>query len=135
MRALFVNPEKYASIVEQYEGLDEVQKHRKMCGIFNSPYKFRDAFDKSKYGPKYTMFYFDEDVKPTMVINYIKMLINLYGENDARYIVEYKLRNIDGNELIQVNTFNNFTDLKVSSELFNNILKESSKLFTCKSLL
>ena len=92
MRVLFVRPSIYDTVCDWYERMDTVQKHRKETAICKSPEDFWDIFDKDKFGVQYTTFYFDDMLTLTDTLECFKEIARLYGEEDAKYISENKMR-------------------------------------------
>ena len=135
MRILFVSPEKYKQVCSWYEGLDAVQKHRKVIVICKSPDEFREKFDYSKMNAQCTMFYFDEHLGLAKSFEYCKLFTKLYGEADVRYICGNKMRQINVDDLMYRNTFDWFKEFSVVPECLEDLIRNSKKAFMCRSLL
>lgn len=135
MRILFVSPEKYKQVCAWYEGLDAVQKHRKVIVICKSPDEFREKFDYSKMNAQYTMFYFDEHLGLAKSFEYCKLFTKLYGEADVRYICGNKMRQINIDDLMYRNTFDLFKEFSVVPECLEDIIRANRQPIRCRSLL
>lgn len=139
MRILFVRPEVYDAVCEWYEGLNNVQKHRKATAIYKSISEFREQFDKDKFGVRYTTFYFDNMLAPTEIYESFKEFVRLYGEADARYISEaLKMRTIGVDELMWRNNFDYFKVTSIDPDCIEDTIKQAAIEQTecyCRSLL
>lgn len=139
MRVLFVRPEVHDTVRNWYEGLNDIQKHRKTTAIFKSLIEFREAFNKDKFGVKYTTFYFDNMLTLTTMLEYFKEFVRLYGEEDARYISEaLKMRTIGVGELMWRNNFDCFKNTSIDPDCIEDIIQQAWLEQTeciCESLL
>lgn len=135
MKVLFTTPEKYNEVIEWYSRLNDIQRYRKICDIFDSPIGFKERFNIDRHGAGHTIFYFDKSLPATFIINCFKTFVALYGEESTKEFIAHRMRMIDVNRLLQVNTFDNFTPLLLDQETIDNIIRTSRKPFTCKSLL
>lgn len=139
MRVLFVHPNNYDQVCAWYEGLNSTQKHRKVTVICKSPDEFWQKFDKVKFGVEYTMFYFDECLGPVDSMKFFKALVPLYGEKDARYISEEKMRFTNIFNIMAANEFNNFKPFHIIPECLNDVIRqameEAQSECVCRSLL
>lgn len=126
MRVLFVRPEIYDVVCIWYDGLSDIQKHRKNTAICKSIAQFRDQFNKDKFGVRYTTFYFDQMFSTETITEYFKELVIVYGEEDARYISEaMKMRTIGIGELIYRNNFDCFKSTCIDSNCLDEIIQEA----------
>ena len=139
MRVLFVHPANYDSVCAWYEGLSVTQKHRKTTVICKCPDEFWQKFDKVKFGAEYTTFYFDKSLGPADSMRFFKALVPLYGEEDARYISEEKMRFTNVHDVMAANEFNNFTPFHIIPECLDDIIKQALQdaqtECVCRSLL
>lgn len=126
MRVLFVRPEIYDVVCIWYDGLSDIQKHRKNTAICKSIAQFRDQFNKDKFGVRYTTFYFDQMFSTETITEYFKELVIVYGEEDARYISEaMKMRTIGIGELIYRNNFDCFKSTCIDQNCIDEIIQEA----------
>lgn len=126
MRVLFVRPEIYDVVCIWYDGLSDIQKHRKNTAICKSIAQFRDQFNKDKFGVRYTTFYFDQMFSTETITEYFKELVIVYGEEDARYISEaMKMRTIGIGELIYRNNFDCFKSTCIDPNCLDEIIQEA----------
>lgn len=138
MRVLFVRPSIYDTVCEWYEGLTDIQKHRKETLICKSPEDFWDMFDKDKFGAQYTTFYFDDMLSPTDTLKCFLELTKLYGEESAKYISENKMRGISISYMMNNNRFDHFKVFGITPECLNDIIQlalEEQNECVCRSLL
>lgn len=122
MRVLFVRPSIYDTVCDWYERMDTVQKHRKETTICKSPEDFRDIFNKDKFGAQYTIFYFDDRLTTNDIIEFFKEIVRLYGEEDAKYISENKMRDITVNYLMNNNQFDHSQKFSIAHEYLDDII-------------
>ena len=125
MRVLFVRPSIYDTVCDWYERMDTVQKHRKETAICKSPEDFWNIFDEDKFGAQYTTFYFDDMLTLTDTLECFKEIARLYGEEDAKYISENKMRRITVNYLMNNNQFNLFQQFSVTPECPDDIIRDA----------
>lgn len=139
MRVLFVRPSIYDTVCDWYERMDTVQKHRKETAICKSPEDFWDIFDKDKFGVQYTTFYFDDMLTLTDTLECFKEIARLYGEEDAKYISENKMRRITVNYLMNHNQFDLFQQFSITPECLDDVihdaLADQQCECVCRSLL
>ena len=139
MRVLFVRPEIYDVVCNWYDGLSNIQKHRKNTTICKSIAQFRDQFNKDKFGARYTTFYFDQMFSAETITEYFKELVTVYGEEDARYISEaMKMRTIGIGQLMYRNNFDCFKNTCIDPNCLDKIIQEALLDRTecyCESLL
>lgn len=125
MRVLFVRPSIYDTVCDWYERMNTVQKHRKETAICKSPEDFWDIFDKDKFGVQYTTFYFDDMLTLTDTLECFKEIARLYGEEDAKYISENKMRRITVNYLMNHNQFDLFQQFSITSECLDDVIHDA----------
>ena len=125
MRVLFVRPSIYDTVCDWYERMDTVQKHRKETAICKSPEDFWDIFDKDKFGVQYTTFYFDDMLTLTDTLECFKEIARLYGEEDAKYISENKMRRITVNYLMNHNQFDLFQQFSITPECLDDVIHDA----------
>ena len=125
MRVLFVRPSIYDTVCDWYERMDTVQKHRKETAICKSPEDFWDIFDKDKFGVQYTTFYFDDRLALTDTFEFFKEIVRLYGEEDAKYISENKMRRITMNYLMNNNQFDLFQQFSITPECLDDVIHDA----------
>lgn len=125
MRVLFVRPSIYDTVCDWYERMDTVQKHRKETAICKSPEDFWDIFDKDKFGVQYTTFYFDDMLTLTDTLECFKEIARLYGEEDAKYISENKMRRITVNYLMNHNQFDLFQQFYITPECLDDVIRDA----------
>nr|DAQ18142.1 MAG TPA: hypothetical protein [Caudoviricetes sp.] len=125
MRVLFVRPSIYDTVCDWYERMDTVQKHRKETAICKSPEDFWDIFDKDKFGVQYTTFYFDDMLTLTDTLECFKEIARLYGEEDAKYISENKMRRITMNYLMNNNQFDLFQQFSITPECLDDVIHDA----------
>lgn len=139
MRVLFVRPSIYDTVCDWYERMNTVQKHRKKTAICKSPEDFWDIFDKDKFGVQYTTFYFDDMLTLTDTLECFKEIARLYGEEDAKYISENKMRRITVNYLMNHNQFDLFQQFSITSECLDDVIRDAltnqQSECVCRSLL
>lgn len=139
MRVLFVRPSIYDTVCDWYERMDTVQKHRKETAICKSPEDFWNIFNKDKFGAQYTTFYFDDRLALTDTFEFFKEIVRLYGEEDAKYISENKMRRITMNYLMNNNQFDLFQQFSITPEclddVINNALADQQCECVCRPLL
>lgn len=139
MRVLFVRPSIYDTVCDWYERMNTVQKHRKETAICKSPEDFWDIFDKDKFGVQYTTFYFDDMLTLTDTIECFKEIARLYGEEDAKYISENKMRRITVNYLMNHNQFDLFQQFSITPECLDDVIRDAltnqQSECVCRSLL
>lgn len=139
MRVLFVRPSIYDTVCDWYERMNTVQKHRKETAICKSPEDFWDIFDKDKFGVQYTTFYFDDMLTLTDTLECFKEIARLYGEEDAKYISENKMRRITVNYLMNHNQFDLFQQFSITSECLDDVIRDAltnqQSEYVCRSLL
>ena len=139
MRVLFVRPSIYDTVCDCYERMDTVQKHRKETAICKSPEDFWDIFDKDKFGVQYTTFYFDDMLTLTDTLECFKEIARLYGEEDAKYISENKMRRITVNYLMNHNQFDLFQQFSITPECLDDVIRDAltnqQSECVCRSLL
>lgn len=139
MRVLFVRPSIYDTVCDWYEHMDTVQKHRKKTAICKSPEDFLDIFNKDKFGAQYTTFYFDHMLPLTDTFECFKEIVRLYGEEDAKYISENKMRRITVSHLMNNNQFDHFQQFSITPEclddVIHNALADLQCECVCRSLL
>ena len=139
MRVLFVRPSIYDTVCDWYERMDTVQKHRKETAICKSPEDFWDIFDKDKFGVQYTTFYFDDMLTLTDTLECFKEIARLYGEEDAKYISENKMRRITVNYLMNHNQFDLFQQFSITPECLDDVIRDAltnqQSECVCRSLL
>lgn len=133
MRVLFVKSEDYNQICEWYDGLNEVQKHRKVVAICKSPDQFREQFNIDKFGAQYTTFYFETWLPAKERVEYCKLFVDLYGADTAQYIMKNKMRSIYKTDLLNNNAFDIFRSFILDDDLIEHIV--NYKPFMCKNLL
>lgn len=125
MRVLFVRPSIYDTVCDWYERMNTVQKHRKETAICKSPEDFWDIFDKDKFGVQYTTFYFDDMLTLTDTLECFKEIARLYGEEDAKYISENKMRRITVNYLMNHNQFDLFQQFSITPECLDDVIHDA----------
>lgn len=125
MRVLFVRPSIYDTVCDWYERMNTVQKHRKETAICKSPEDFWDIFDKDKFGVQYTTFYFDDMLTMTDTLECFKEIARLYGEEDAKYISENKMRRITVNYLMNHNQFDLFQQFSITPECLDDVIHDA----------
>ena len=125
MRVLFVRPLIYDTVCDWYERMDTVQKHRKETAICKSPEDFWDIFNKDKFGAQYTTFYFDDRLALTDTFEFFKEIVRLYGEEDAKYISENKMRRITMNYLMNNNQFDLFQQFSITPECLDDVIHDA----------
>lgn len=139
MRVLFVRPSIYDTVCDWYERMNTVQKHRKETAICKSPEDFWDIFDKDKFGVQYTTFYFDDMLTLTDTLECFKEIARLYGEEDAKYISENKMRRITVNYLMNHNQFDLFQQFSITPECLDDVIRDAltnqQSECVCRSLL
>lgn len=139
MRVLFVKPSIYDTVCDWYERMNTVQKHRKETAICKSPEDFWDIFDKDKFGVQYTTFYFDDMLTLTDTLECFKEIARLYGEEDAKYISENKMRRITVNYLMNHNQFDLFQQFSITPECLDDVIRDAltnqQSECVCRSLL
>lgn len=139
MRVLFVRPSIYDTVCDWYERMNTVQKHRKETAICKSPEDFWDIFDKDKFGVQYTTFYFDDMLTLTDTLECFKEIARLYGEEDAKYISENKMRRITVNYLMNHNQFDLFQQFYITPECLDDVIRDAltnqQSECVCRSLL
>lgn len=139
MRVLFVRPSIYDTVYDWYERMNTVQKHRKETAICKSPEDFWDIFDKDKFGVQYTTFYFDDMLTLTDTLECFKEIARLYGEEDAKYISENKMRRITVNYLMNHNQFDLFQQFSITPECLDDVIRDAltnqQSECVCRSLL
>lgn len=139
MRVLFVRPSIYDTVCDWYERMNTVQKHRKETAICKSPEDFWDIFDKDKFGVQYTTFYFDDMLTLTDTLKCFKEIARLYGEEDAKYISENKMRRITVNYLMNHNQFDLFQQFSITPECLDDVIRDAltnqQSECVCRSLL
>ena len=139
MRVLFVRPSIYETVCDWYERMNTVQKHRKETAICKSPEDFWDIFDKDKFGVQYTTFYFDDMLTLTDTLECFKEIARLYGEEDAKYISENKMRRITVNYLMNHNQFDLFQQFSITPECLDDVIRDAltnqQSECVCRSLL
>lgn len=139
MRVLFVRPSIHDTVCDWYERMDTVQKHRKETAICKSPEDFWDIFDKDKFGVQYTTFYFDDMLTLTDTLECFKEIARLYGEEDAKYISENKMRRITVNYLMNHNQFDLFQQFSITPECLDDVIRDAltnqQSECVCRSLL
>ena len=139
MRVLFVRPSIYDTVCDWYERMDTVQKHRKETAICKSPEDFWNIFDEDKFGAQYTTFYFDDMLTLTDTLECFKEIARLYGEEDAKYISENKMRRITVNYLMNHNQFDLFQQFSITPECLDDVIRDAlinqQSECVCRSLL
>lgn len=125
MRVLFVRPSIYDTVCDWYERMDTVQKHRKETAICKSPEDFWNIFNKDKFGAQYTTFYFDDRLALTDTFEFFKEIARLYGEEDAKYISENKMRWITMNYLMNNNQFDLFQQFSITPECLDDVIHDA----------
>ena len=125
MRVLFVRPSIYDTVCDWYERMDTVQKHRKETAICKSPEDFWNIFNKDKFGAQYTTFYFDDRLALTDTFEFFKEIVRLYGEEDAKYISENKMRRITMNYLMNNNQFDLFQQFSITPECLDDVIHDA----------
>ena len=125
MRVLFVRPSIYDTVCDWYERMDTVQKHRKETAICKSPEDFWNIFNKDKFGSQYTTFYFDDRLALTDTFEFFKEIARLYGEEDAKYISENKMRRITMNYLMNNNQFDLFQQFSITPECLDDVIHDA----------
>lgn len=125
MRVLFVRPSIYDTVCDWYERMDIVQKHRKETAICKSPEDFWNIFNKDKFGAQYTTFYFDDRLALTDTFEFFKEIVRLYGEEDAKYISENKMRRITMNYLMNNNQFDLFQQFSITPECLDDVIHDA----------
>lgn len=125
MRVLFVRPSIYDTVCDWYERMDTVQKHRKETAICKSPEDFWNIFNKDKFGAQYTTFYFDDRLALTDTFEFFKEIARLYGEEDAKYISENKMRRITMNYLMNNNQFDLFQQFSITPECLDDVIHDA----------
>lgn len=139
MRVLFVRPSIYDTVCDWYERMNTVQKHRKETAICKSPEDFWDIFDKDKFGVQYTTFYFDDMLTLTDTLECFKEIARLYGEEDAKYISENKMRRITVNYLMNHNQFDLFQQFSITPECLDDVIRDAltnqQSECVCRSLI
>lgn len=139
MRVLFVRPSIYDTVCDWYERMNTVQKHRRETAICKSPEDFWDIFDKDKFGVQYTTFYFDDMLTLTDTLECFKEIARLYGEEDAKYISENKMRRITVNYLMNHNQFDLFQQFSITPECLDDVIRDAltnqQSECVCRSLL
>lgn len=139
MRVLFVRPSIYDTVCDWYERMNTVQKHRKETAICKSPEDFWDIIDKDKFGVQYTTFYFDDMLTLTDTLECFKEIARLYGEEDAKYISENKMRRITVNYLMNHNQFDLFQQFSITPECLDDVIRDAltnqQSECVCRSLL
>lgn len=125
MRVLFVRPSIYDTVCDWYERMADVQKHRKVTAICKSPEDFWNMFDKDKFGAQYTTFYFDDMLPLNDTLECFKEIARLYGEEDAKYISENKMRRITVNYLMNNNQFDLFQQFSVAPECLDDVIRDA----------
>lgn len=125
MRVLFVRPSIYDTVCDWYERMDTVQKHRKETAICKSPEDFWNIFNKDKFGAQYTTFYFDDRLALTDTFEFFKEIVRLYGEEDAKYISENKMRWITMNYLMNNNQFDLFQQFSITPECLDDVIHDA----------
>lgn len=139
MRVLFVRPSIYDTVCDWYERMNTVQKHRKETAICKSPEDFWDIFDKDKFGTQYTTFYFDDMLPLTDTLECFKEIVRLYGEEEAKYISENKMRRITVNYLMNHNQFDLFQQFSITPECLDDVIRDAlinqQSECVCRSLL
>lgn len=135
MKVLFVRPDAYENIVEWYDQLAQIKKHRKTCAICCTPDQFREQFNESKFGWNYTVFYFDRYIKPGDQMAYFKMLIDCYGEENGINVLQQRLKIIHLDLMRMYGNFSAANDYHVDDELIKKALEGTQRLCYCRSLL
>ena len=125
MRVLFVRPSIYDTVCDWYERMDTVQKHRKETAICKSPEDFWNIFNKDKFGAQYTTFYFDDRLALTDTFEFFKEIARLYGEEDAKYISENKMRRITMNYLMNNNQFDLFQQFSITPDCLDDVIHDA----------
>lgn len=125
MRVLFVRPSIYDTVCDWYERMNTVQKHRKETAICKSPEDFWNIFNKDKFGAQYTTFYFDDRLALTDTFEFFKEIARLYGEEDAKYISENKMRRITMNYLMNNNQFDLFQQFSITPECLDDVIHDA----------
>lgn len=125
MRVLFVRPSIYDTVCDWYERMDTVQKYRKETAICKSPEDFWNIFNKDKFGAQYTTFYFDDRLALTDTFEFFKEIARLYGEEDAKYISENKMRRITMNYLMNNNQFDLFQQFSITPECLDDVIHDA----------
>ena len=125
LRVLFVRPSIYDTVCDWYERMDTVQKHRKETAICKSPEDFWNIFNKDKFGAQYTTFYFDDRLALTDTFEFFKEIARLYGEEDAKYISENKMRRITMNYLMNNNQFDLFQQFSITPECLDDVIHDA----------
>lgn len=125
MRVLFVRPSIYDTVCDWYERMADVQKHRKATSICKSPEDFWNMFDNDKFGAQYTTFYFDDMLPLNDTLECFKEIARLYGEEDAKYISENKMRRITMNYLMNNNQFDLFQQFSVAPECLDDVIRDA----------
>lgn len=135
MKVLFVRPDAYENTVEWYEQLAQIKKHRKACAICCTPEQFREQFNETKFGWNYTVFYFDQYIKPGDQLAYFKMLIDCYGEENGINVLQQRLKIIHLDLMRMYGNFSAANDYHVDDELIKKALEGTQRLCYCRSLL
>ena len=135
MKVLFIKSEDYNDTVDWYESLSVVKMHRKTCVICSSPQQFMEQFDRLKFGWNYTIFYFDDQMKPTELLPYFEMLVRCYGEEEGREVLSSRIRKFNLNLTKIYEQFSSFEDFKLDPNLLNIIIKKAHRPCYCRSLL
>lgn len=125
MRVLFVRPSIYDTVCDWYERMADVQKHRKVTAICKSAEDFWNMFDNDKFGAQYTTFYFDDMLPLNDTLECFKEIARLYGEEDAKYISENKMRHITVNYLMNNNQFDLFQQFSVAPECLDDVIRDA----------
>ena len=135
MKVLFVRPDAYENTVEWYDQLAQIKKHRKTCAICCTPEQFREQFNETKFGWNYTVFYFDQYIKPGDQLAYFKMLIDCYGEENGINVLQQRLKIIHLDLMRMYGNFSAANDYHVDDELIKKALEGTQRLCYCRSLL
>lgn len=139
MRVLFVRPSIYDTVCDWYERMADVQKHRKVTAICKSPEEFWQKFSDEKFGAQYTTFYFDDMLPLTDTLECFKEIARLYGEEDAKYISENKMRQVTVNYLMNNNQFDHFKPFSITPECLDDVIRDAladqHNECVCRSLL
>lgn len=125
MRVLFVRPEVYDTVCNWYEGMADVQKNRKITVICKSVEDFWQQFDALKFGASYTTFYFDDMLSLSETFNIFKGFVPLYGDIDAKYISENKMRRISIDYLMNNNRFDIFQSFSIDPDCIDDAIKNA----------
>ncbi len=135
MKVLFIRSEDYNDTVDWYESLSVVKMHRKTCVICSSPQQFMEQFDRLKFGWNYTIFYFDDRMKPAELLPYFEMLVRCYGEEEGREVLSSRIRKLNLNLTKIYEQFSSFEDFQLDPNLLNVIIKKAHRPCYCRSLL